>query len=100
MGVRCPLVGPWLAAKVNSRQGPSGGTMFRWLAARPLLVALGATSTAMGQTLGPPAENPVEFVHVKLNVDVNADGTYTQTVDQLLLIKTQQGVQAATTALV
>ena len=74
--------------------------MFRWIAARPFLVALGATSTAMGQTLGPPPANPIEFVHVKLNVDVNADGTYTQTVDQLLLIKSQQGVQAATTALV
>ncbi|HEV2703243.1 MAG TPA: DUF3857 domain-containing protein [Steroidobacteraceae bacterium] len=75
--------------------------MSKWIAARPLLAALAAVSVAIGQTPVPaPTTNPVEFTHVKISVDVNADGTYTQTVDQLILIKSQQGVQAATTALV
>ncbi len=74
--------------------------MFRRFAAR-LLMAPFAVLAAYGQTpSSAPATEPVEFVHAYISVDVKADGTFTQTLDQLLQVKTQQGVQAATTAIV
>ena len=68
---------------------------------RLVTMACGAISAANGQTPGPvPTAIPFEIVRAHIAVDVSADGTFTQTLDQLLLLKTQQGVQQATTALV
>ncbi|MBV8634406.1 MAG: hypothetical protein JO002_07950, partial [Burkholderiaceae bacterium] len=54
------------------------------------------TAVGAAQAQQAPNDTPYETIHNHIAVDVNADGTFTQTFDHEILLRTQAGVQGLT----